>query len=260
MDAFEVQQHVMYRFGNAVLRPYPFPHIYVEDVFPPAFYTALRNSLPPTENYASISNTGRVWSESDGNLYGARRIIELAAPESSAFPSPLRPFWDSFLGWLMSDSFATFALDRFGRYVKARFAEVSHGTNLFLDLQVVRDFSSYSLGPHTDHPKKVVVLLFYLAGEGDREDLGTSLYVPREHGFTCEGLAHYDGADFVRATTAPYRPNSMLAFFKCAESFHGVEPLAGEGLCRNLLQLSITHRLAEAGQLAPVLSVAEIGH
>lgn len=88
---------------------------------------------------------------------------------------------------------------------------------------LIKDHAGYQIGPHTDHPNRVLSAIFYLAQEGDSEDMGTSLYTSKS-GFTCKGGPHYPkGKDFKRVKTVPYRPNSAFVFLKGNKSFHGVE-------------------------------------
>jgi hypothetical protein len=47
-----VEEHVCYQVANAPIRDYPYPHIYVESVFPPDFYRAMRRNC---------SNNGPIW-------------------------------------------------------------------------------------------------------------------------------------------------------------------------------------------------------
>lgn len=83
---------------------------------------------------------------------------------------------------------------------------------------LVRDMPGYAIGPHTDSPKKVITALFYLRGQE-----GTSIYTPKEAGFTCKGGPHYEFEQFEKVATMPFKPNSMFAFVKSDKSFHGVE-------------------------------------
>jgi hypothetical protein len=99
----------------------------------------------------------------------------------------------------------------------------------------MKDLSDYSIGPHTDHPIRVLTLLFYLPFTNELSHLGTSVYHPRNISFECEGFHHYPFQDFIRLFTAPFHPNSMFGFIKTNRSFHGVEPIAQKGIERNLL-------------------------
>ena len=82
--------------------------------------------------------------------------------------------------------------------------------------------------------------------------MGTSLYRPKDPGFSCPNSTHYPFEDFVKVKTAPYLPNSMLAFFRSDRSFHGVEPLsAQDGFTgnRDLIQYVLYDRQVREEQL-----------
>ena len=78
-------------------------------------------------------------------------------------------------------------------------------------------------------------MLFYLPEDSAFRRFGTSLYLPRDPGFSCRGGPHYAAADFVRAQTVEFVPNRMLAFPKTDRSFHGVAPVDLPGIERRLL-------------------------
>jgi hypothetical protein len=69
--------------------------------------------------------------------------------------------------------------------------------------------------------------------------MGTSLYLPNDPNFTCPGGPHYPREQFSRLHTNPFLPNSMFAFFKTNNSFHGVEPVGDPGTKRWLLLYDI---------------------
>ena len=66
--------------------------------------------------------------------------------------------------------------------------------------------------------------------------LGTSIYVPNDPDFRCPGGPHHNRNQFTRLHTNPFAPNSLFAFFKTDNSFHGVEPV-GDPDCRRWLLL-----------------------
>jgi hypothetical protein len=59
--------------------------------------------------------------------------------------------------------------------------------------------------------------------------------MPRDPAFLCPGGPHHPFDKFQRMRTMPYLPNSLFAFMKTANSFHGVEPIEEPGLQRDLL-------------------------
>jgi hypothetical protein len=91
------------------------------------------------------------------------------------------------------------------------------------------------------------VLLIYLAPDNRAEHLGTSLYRPKDPSFSCPDSKHYDFDDFIRVKTAPYRPNSLLAFMRSNISFHGLEPLSVSG--RDVIQYVLHDKQVREAQL-----------
>lgn len=212
--------HLQYAVANAPVRTWPYPHIYVEDVFPWDFYERLVEAFDRVE-LPRFNESGRV-----GKAYPDERYL-----------APLSPVWGdvwaelhevlldgTFMNALLDQTFAGWMRHRFGSGVRV---DLSH------EVLVTRDVSGFALGPHTDSPAKVVTALFYLPvvmGKDlthwhDNVNVGTSIYVPKAPTFRCRGGAHHPHDRFHRVHTAPYRPNSMFAFFKTDNSFHGVEPV-----------------------------------
>jgi hypothetical protein len=110
----------------------------------------------------------------------------------------------------------------------------THGKNI--RVQLCRDKIGYSIGPHTDGSEKSSIL-YYLAEDDSKPHLGTSIYLPKKKGFTCNGKKHHDFKDFEKVKTIPYLPNTAFGFMRCDWSFHGVEQTDS---VRNILQVSIT--------------------
>ena len=103
-------------------------------------------------------------------------------------------------------------------------------------VQLCRDFGGYAIGPHTDGRKESRTILFYLPKDDSKPYLGTSVYVPKDKSFTCDGTKHHDFDKFDKVFTAEYKPNTCFGFIRSNNSFHGVEPSNNE---RNLMQVSV---------------------
>lgn len=189
--------HIAYRLLNTPVRRYPFPHVYVENVFPDDFYARLIANLPPEGDYSE--STSR---------YNGRQFAE---------PSSADDF-DRFntTEWLK------IACTPFKQDIMARFQTTPQ---IHTDLRLIRDHENYSIGPHTDAPWKILSFLFYLPPDDSLKQHGTSIYLPKEPSFRCIGGPHHKFDYFSRIFTAPFLPNSLLAFFKTDYSFHGVEPI-----------------------------------
>lgn len=192
----EVLDHVTYRIANAQVKQYPFPHFFVEDVFPWEYYHELVESLPAQEHY-----------EERGN-YNGRKFSE---------PNPER------FDLLRSDQFINTIGYVFREGFKKRFAgkELSIRT----DTRLILDGENYSIGPHTDASWKIVSLLFYVPRDSSLFGLGTSIFVPKDKSKRCAGGPHYKFEEFNKVYTAPFWPNTCFGFFKTDYSWHGVEPI-----------------------------------
>jgi len=91
------------------------------------------------------------------------------------------------------------------------------------EILIVKDKENYVLGPHTDSPKKLLTILFYLPNDNSEEKNGTSIYVPKDINLKCNGGPQYKRDAFNLVYTAPFRKNSAFGFIKTNNSFHGVE-------------------------------------
>ena len=238
-----VEQHVIYQIANAPLREYPYPHLYVESVFPEAYYRSIRRYWPGSSSLVSLAKTGRVIA----GLYAERFVMPFTLPEVDKLPQEQRDFWHDFHSWFMGEHFLRVLLDKFGPYVRKRFGAAISRYDFSVDSLIVRDHVNYNLGPHTDAPQKLFSLLFYCPDDDTGRHLGTSIYTPIDPKFRCPGTAHHQRDMFNKVKTMDYRPNSLFAFFKTDNSFHGVEPLTDQGVLRDLLLYDVrAHGRTEA--------------
>jgi hypothetical protein len=221
--SFAPADHFLDAFKRAPVSEEPFPYLDVDEALPRDYYDELLMSLPDLDAYAPIGETGRTRGG-----YEERYVCKVRSLEGSS------PFWTELSGWLHGSALATaviekFAgayLERFGRDVKVEYE---------IDVRLVRDFTNYAIGPHTDAPQKLASLLFYLPADDGLSQLGTSLYIPKDRAFRCAGGPHHPFEPFRLVATARYTPNRLLAFPKLDRSFHGVERIAEKGVERDLL-------------------------
>ena len=189
---------VIKRIIEAPLALDPFPYLYLDGIFSPEFYGILIRNL--NVEYKS--------------LYEARKC---QGYDERSVHDPKNEFWSQ-LDETMRDGRLKLAVcAKFGRY-DPTFKD---------ETLLIRDASGYNIGPHTDSPKKVATLLFYLPTDDRLKEAGTSIYAPKKNGHKCNGDRHWFAKDFDCIKTMPYVPNSMFAFLKSDISFHGVEPSAG---------------------------------
>jgi hypothetical protein len=235
----------------------PFPHYYLEGVLPEDYYTEIRSHLPTSDVYENL------YEVTDLKLDHFRHRYQRDLNEgwTNALPPQDRTFWNSFNEWFLSPQLAHAFLESFAEPLRPRIGKENEWPEVSVEAQFIRHRAGYFLGPHSDLYTKLVVVLLYLAPDARGEALGTSLYRPKVAGFSCPDSKHYPFADFVRVKTAPYRPNSLLAFVRSDVSFHGLEPLtetdvATEG--RDLIQYVVHDKaVREAQQRAKRAAASE---
>jgi hypothetical protein len=240
--------HFIARLRASEVVAEPYPHYCLENVFPDDFYQALLRHLPGSTAYENLFEVTTL--KLDHFRYRDQRSLNDGWTET--LPAELKDFWNRFNEWFFGPDLAEAVLDSFAVPLRARLGEKSSWPSVLVESQLIRHRAGYFLGPHSDLHTKLVVLLFYLAPDESAHQLGTSLYRPKDPGFSCPNSAHYPFEDFVRVKTAPYKPNSLLAFVRSDVSFHGVEPLSEQDVAtcgRDLIQYVIYDRHAREAQL-----------
>ncbi len=235
-------EHFVNRLRSAQVEREPFAHYVLEDVFPDDYYRLMLRHLPSSEVYDNL------YEVTDLKLdhFRHRDQRNMDRGWTDRLPIEQRVFWNSFNSWFLSEEMAQAVLESFS-------SERESWPAVSVESQFIRHRAGYFLGPHSDLYTKLVVLLLYLAPDDGAEHLGTSLYRPKQEGFSCPDSTHYEFEDFVRVKTSPYRPNSLLAFMRSDISFHGLEPLSEADVettaGRDVIQYVIHDKAAREAQL-----------
>lgn len=240
--------HVVERLRTAEIISEPYPHYYLEQVFPEDFYQTLLSHLPTSAVYQNLFEVTTLKLDH----FRHRDQRDLNQGWTEGLPDELRNFWDDFDAWFLGDELAQAVLKTFAQPLSARFGEAASLPKVSVESQLIRHRAGYFLEPHSDLHTKLVVLLLYLAPDESAAHLGTSLYRPKDSNFSCPDSAHYPFEDFIKMKTAPYKPNSLLAFLRSDISFHGVEPLSEQDVTscdRDLIQYVIYDKEAREQQL-----------
>jgi hypothetical protein len=242
-----------YKFANARVLDFPYPHFFIEDVFPKAFYEHLQESIPDPSVMIPIEQARAVKG------YKERFVLEVSKPEhQNSLPPDKRAFWHEFSEWLCSGRFTGLALQKFRTTIERRFQNGPQ-PNYYNEALLVEDITKYALGPHTDSPRKVITMLFYLPKDHSQSHIGTSIYLPKDPAFKCPGGPHYGFENFVRLHTMPFLPNSLFVFCKTDNSFHGVEPVTDPDTRRWLLLYDIYARMPQPQAVKPAQAVTAAG-
>jgi len=146
MSSIETELQVLYKIGNATVLEYPYPHIYVPEIFPPEFYAELRRNLPPQSSMKTLGELKRT----TGNDYPARGVLPLASELDGLAPGQ-RTFWEGVRQWMLGRGFADIIIGKFAPYLAQRFGDLRN-VRFSHEALIVRDTTSYHLGPHTDAP------------------------------------------------------------------------------------------------------------
>lgn len=240
--------HVVGRLRAAEVVREPYPHYYLENVFPDDYYQSLLRNLPGSTVYQNLFEVTDLKLEH----FRHRDQRDLNDGWTANLPGEIKDFWDGFNEWFMGTDLAQAVMTSFATELRERFGEERLWPEVLVESQLIRHRAGYFLGPHSDLYTKLIVLLLYLAPDERAAHLGTSLYRPKDPAFTCPNSTHYPFADFIRVKTASYKPNSLLAFVRSDVSFHGLEPLSEEDVTtsgRDVIQYTLHNKLAREEQL-----------
>lgn len=245
--------HAVYRIRNAPVQDWPFPHIHIDGIFPDDFYAELRRQFPLERTLIPLASTPRV-----GKGYSEKRLVLFHDEvDRLNIEDDKRVFWRDAFRILVEGAMADALLARFGDVLAPRLGprlpdgrtpavggeaagrEAVGREAVRREAVLAVDHPNYALGPHTDPPDKVLSAIVYLAPDARRQQLGTSLYLPKQDGFTCAGGPHHLFDAFHHVATLPYRPNSLAAFPKTETCFHGVPPVRVKDGKRHLLLLDL---------------------
>lgn len=237
-----LENQLVYNVANAPLRPFPYPHIYVPNVFPPELYAEIQRHMPDPAAMLPIAEARPVRG------YKERFVLD-PAQHMERLPADQANFWSNLRALLLKGMFRASLIEKFHETINRRFA--GQTVQFSEETLLVEDQTHYALGPHTDTPAKVITVLFYLPKDESQSHLGTSIYMPKDRKWTCPGGPHHTYDMFDRVATMPFMPNSMFAFVKTDKSFHGVEPVLDPDTRRWLLLYDIKGKVVQAAAPPP---------
>ena len=210
MDSPITFHHVATTLAQAERSYDPFPYFYAKNVFPDDVYEQIQTYLDKKTDFQETCFKNR-----------------LISPISRDLPV---------IDFLFEPDFMQRMFHIFDKQLKKRFG--GKIVQFARDVRFIQDSTNYKIGPHTDSPGKVLSLLFYLPKTDEFESYGTSLFVPKDPTFICEGGPHHPFENFDEIDRAPYLPNSCFGFWKTNKSFHGVMPITTP-ICRNVLLYNV---------------------
>ena len=213
----------------------PYPHIYLPSFFSEPFYQLLLAKMPPVQHFAAfLDEHGKPFGKYHLPL-DARGTEE---PILRALPPDLRAFWTGFRDIVLRDALSNALVDKFAPFLCLRFGRDLNNLPLFFDQRLSLDTTGSKGYVHTDNPDFVLAFLVYLPNDDSLEKYGTGLFVPDDPTYRDIGNGppvDCDEPTFHKARAVPFRPNTMVGFFKTARSFHGVDTITGDHVMRRTL-------------------------
>lgn len=231
-SARNIRGSVIDRLRSSELKTHPSPHIFVEDIFPADFYEAIQAHFPPEDVFQS-RNPMRTTNERS-ILY--RKNVNLER-EMKSLDDRIRPYWEIMRETLDHPDFVNAIFEKFAEPMRKRYDTDSLDVRIRLEL--FRDRAGYAIGPHTDVRRKVFTGLFYLPRDHSQKDLGTSLFLPKQNGFTEEKGTQFPFEMFDECVRMPFIPNCMFMFMKTENSFHGRYEIPETPHTRNWMNCSV---------------------
>ncbi len=219
IDYDAVKEHVNQRIASMQIEKAPYPHFTVSNLFPDAYYRLMMAMKPDNQELICLDETGRAKG------YPERFVMHLDNHLDNLQNEHKRQFWARHRKWFCSQDLMVTMVRRFYDNLMERGLK---SLNIETEAMFMRDLSGYSIGPHTDSPKRLITMMAYLPDDADHPHLGTSVYAPKDAALLSAGSTHHSFGHFDQVGIAHYLPNSAFGFLRSDNSFHGVEPMQEE--------------------------------
>jgi hypothetical protein len=228
-DMQQLTVHTVYRLANTPARLFPFKHYVLEDFLDPDLFRDLR----ALDTEGLLEQRIKTADYPDEEKRFVLRMTDPAVVSDASMPNCVKAMTS-----LVSQGPIVRTLVRlFEESVNRRFPFVPP---VLSNIDLIEDRQGYQLAPHTDVSQKLVTCLIYLAADDADPMIGTELYALRGGTKRPDEIPkRWDRSMFVRATTAPYRPNTALIFSPGLDTFHGVSKFTRQGQVRKLMQFQI---------------------
>lgn len=228
-----ILESVIYTINNMKVNIYPYPHFYVENIFPEDFYDDLLLNWPDDQNFMNINDTGRVNGD-----YQNRFVIPIEQESIGKHISTEKQnFWIELDSWLRGQKFLETLIAKFSPFIQEN-RDINELKNAIIkpDVLLVKDHTNYQISPHTDAAHRLITMLFYCPKDNSQEEFGTSIYVPKEKNFNYQISGnHLPRELFYKISTAKFKPNSLFGFIVTPKSLHGLDEITKADVKRNLM-------------------------
>lgn len=222
--------HVKAKIGGAVIDNYPFPHLYVNDIFTHNFFNYVKSIMPGDEQCPFVTT---VTNYTNSDFPTNRRLLPLKDAYTDGGihqkyeSDPIKLVAVQQLCKWFRTCFLMLIVDKFNIQLPNKYRD---------ELLYIIDTRGYYLAPHSDLPTKIFSALIYMPDEDNDivRQYGTNILKPVEEGYTDDGNTFYKNRPFNIVKTLPFVPNSLLVIIKANNSFHSTSEIK-HNITRRLL-------------------------
>jgi hypothetical protein len=212
---------VLQNFKSGDLKLDPFPHIYIENVYPPDLYEKLANEYPEhilkgvTTGFSDFRYCQHEFGDDISDTW--KEFIEYHTSKK---------YKDELIS-LLAPGMKKYYPDIYDKYLNSEVClrnETVKGA-LRLEVQFVMNaIDAKSIrSPHVDAARELFASLFYMKKLNDNSSGGDLvLYKKKKKDFIFGSTRQAPVEDIEAVKTIPYKANSMIIFLNTEDSIHGV--------------------------------------
>jgi len=227
----DVLVHLLTRLSTVACEDKPFPHFFVEHIFPQHIYDALLANLPAPKHMQPMGEKHR---NGDGSYN--RHTLSLTPAKLEHMTGQQLALWQGVTAALAAPQFKQAVFAKLKTGLSFRYSIPASEVNKvegFPVTTLMRETEGYTIAPHPDTRKKIVTMQFALPGDMSQKELGTTFYqrslAPGDWLTKPRGFRH--------AKQMPFIPNCCYGFSVLntltLKSWHGREEIQGEQGVRN---------------------------
>lgn len=233
------------RFASATVEPDPFPHLILNGVLPSQLYEEIERDIPHSFDWRLAAITRRIGSGSLSTL--ARDIRSSNLPPMFIDVGNVRrsPFvlWRHSWKWrrkylslirgisaLVSRAFAEASASYMQQMIEMGLYDSTQTQRPSFQEFCLRP-QGWAIEPHIHDLRQAVQWMLYFPLPGSTEDQGTAFYRVKSPKTLApadlSGTMWFDASEAEHCFTAPYRPNTLVAFLNTPSSVHGSIEIPG---------------------------------
>ena len=144
----------------------PFDHLYIEDFFEEDLYKKILENIPDINDFQRIVDTGSV----SQNYSPERYIFSIQSDDMNKISESQKEFWNEISKVFRSVEFWNAISSKFSKTLKERFENLTEEEGRIIGKKptissrtaLIKDYTKYQLGAHTDSIRKIFSLLTVL--------------------------------------------------------------------------------------------------